>query len=71
MKRFYEVLTIALAWLAFLAVGPRVLTDDWMGGLTLVGMLATFIVVSRHGLVRRKDPLSLSATGRRPYFEMR
>ncbi len=71
MTRFHEMLFIALAWIGFVAAGPRFLTDDWMGGLTLLGMLATFIFLSRDGLVRRKDPLSLSSTGRRPYFEMR
>ncbi len=71
MNRFAEPAILALAWLAFIGAGPRFLDESWLTGLTLLGVAATFVVLSRHGLVRRKDPLSLSSTGRRPYFETR
>ncbi len=71
MTRLTQALIIVLAWTGFVAAGPRFLSEDWMGGLTILGMVLTFVVLSRHGPLRRKDPLALSSTGRRPYFEMR
>ncbi len=71
MTRFAHPLTLALAWVAFIAGAPRFFDETWLGSLTIFGVVATFVLLSRHGLFARKDPLSLSSTGRRPYFEMR
>ena len=71
MKRFAHPISLALAWIAFTAGAPRFFDETWLGVLTLLGIIATFAALSRHGLFARQDPLSLSSTGRRPYFEMR
>jgi hypothetical protein len=71
MNRYTQLLVLALIWLAFIAAGPRFLDQTALAWLTIFGMVGTFVFLSRDGLVRRKDPLSLSATGRRPWWETR
>ncbi len=71
MSRYMPLLLLGLVWIAFIVAAPRLLSEGWVAGLTVFGMIASFAFLSRHGLVRRPDPLSLSGTGRRPYWETR
>jgi len=70
MPRLTAILLIG-AWLAFAALATRFLTPEVTGVLALAGMAATVAVLALSGHVSRPDPLSLSLTGRRPYWEMR
>ena len=71
MLRYMPLLLLGVVWFAFIFAAPRLLSEAWVASLTVLGMIATFSYLSRHGLVRRPDPLSLSGTARRPYWETR
>lgn len=71
MSRYIPLFLLGFVWITFIVAAPRLLSEAWVAGLTVFGMIASFVYLSRHGLVRRPDPLSLSGTGRRPYWEMR
>jgi hypothetical protein len=71
MKRFIFPLSLIGAWMAFVYAAPRLLNEDWVIALTLLGMAATVGVLALTGHVSRPDPLSLNLTARRPWWEMR
>jgi hypothetical protein len=71
MKKIVFASTLIAAWLAFVYAAPRLLSEDWVIGLTLAGMAATVAVLAATGHVSRPDPLSLNLTARRPWWEMR
>ncbi|MGX6648531.1 hypothetical protein ACWCOP_11390 [Maricaulaceae bacterium MS644] len=71
MTRLFVPAALIVAWLAFAYVAPRALTGDMTVLLTLAGIAATLVVLALTGHVSRPDPLSLSLTGRRPWWEMR
>ena len=71
MKRFVFAFTLIAAWMAFVFAAPRLLTENWVIAVMLVGMAATLGVLAATGHVSRPDPLSLNLTARRPWREMR
>lgn len=70
MPRLTAILLIG-AWLGFAALASRFLTPEVTGVLALAGIAATLAVLALSGHISRPDPLSLSLTGRRPYWETR
>ena len=71
MKKILFASTLIAAWMAFVYAAPRLLSENWVTGLTLLGMAATVGVLAATGHVSRPDPLSLNLTARRPWWEMR
>ncbi len=71
MNKIVFASTLIAVWLAFVYAAPRLLSEDWVIGLTLAGMAATVAVLAATGHVSRPDPLSLNLTARRPWWEMR
>jgi hypothetical protein len=71
MSRYIPLFLLGVVWISFIVVAPRLMSEVWLANLTILGMIASFAYLSRHGLVRRPDPLSLSGTARRPYWETR
>lgn len=70
MSRLPALILIA-AWLTFAALVPRLFSPEVTNALALAGMGLTVLVLIKSGRVMRPDPLSLSLTCRRPYWEMR
>ena len=71
MSRYISLLLLGFGWAGFISIAPRLLSEGWVAGLAVFGMIVSFAYLSRHGLVRRPDPLALSGTARRPYWETR
>ena len=71
MKHYGLAFSLIAAWLAFVYAAPRLLSEDGVIALMLVGMAATIGVLAASGHVSRPDPLALNLTARRPWREMR
>jgi|OM-RGC.v1.034856602 hypothetical protein len=71
MKKIVFASSLITAWLAFVYAAPRLLSEGWVSGLTVLGMIITVGVLALTGHVSRPDPLSLNLTARRPWREMR